>query len=79
MPSRGRATSQGDALDSELIDRKSLDTLVKKMRRNFTAAVGVGAVVAATVLIAWSHAGRVRSTGCVRLTRRDLPGPGFIR
>lgn len=50
------------ALDSELIDnRKSLDELVKTNAPELTAAVGVGAVVAATVLIAWSHAGRVRS------------------
>ncbi|WP_374230561.1 hypothetical protein [Rhodococcus sp. ARC_M6] len=63
------------ALDAELVDnRKSLDALVKTTAPELTAAMGVGAVVAATVLIAWSHAGRLRSEAA----RRDLPDPGVL-
>ena len=50
------------ALDSELIDNRDfLDALVNTNAPELTASVGVGAVIAATVLIAWSQAGRVRS------------------
>ncbi|BCF86664.1 hypothetical protein RQCS_62090 (plasmid) [Rhodococcus qingshengii] len=50
------------ALDAQLVDnRRSLDALVKTNAPELTAAVGLGAVIAATVLIAWSDAGRVRS------------------
>ena len=45
------------------------------MRRNVTAAVGVGAVVAATVLIAWSHAGRVRSEAAFASLAGTCPVP----
>ena len=45
------------------------------MHRNFTAAVGVGAVIAATVLIAWSHAGRVRSEAAFASLAGTCPIP----
>ena len=64
------------ALNSELIDnRKSLDALVKTTAPELTASVGVGAVVAATVLIAWSHAGRVRSEAAFASLAGTCPIP----
>ncbi|MBF7737752.1 transposase, partial [Rhodococcus sp. FH8] len=64
------------ALDAELVDnRKSLDALVKTNAPELTAAVGVGAVVAATVLIAWSHAGRVRSEAAFASLAGTCPVP----
>ena len=64
------------ALDAELVDnRKSLDALVKTNAPELAAAVGVGAVVAATVLIAWSHAGRVRSEAAFASLAGTCPVP----
>uniref|UniRef100_UPI003558D7CD hypothetical protein n=1 Tax=Rhodococcus qingshengii TaxID=334542 RepID=UPI003558D7CD len=68
------------ALDAEFVTIESLSAhWSRPVRRNFAAVVGAGTVVAASVLIAWSHAGRVRSKGRIRLARRDLLDPGFIR
>ncbi|MDV6278842.1 transposase, partial [Rhodococcus erythropolis] len=64
------------ALDTELVDnRKSLDAIVTTTAPELTAAVGVGAVVAATVLIAWSHAGRVRSEAAFASLAGTCPIP----
>lgn len=50
------------ALDAELIDnRKSLDTIVGDLAPELCELPGVGSVVAAAVLTAWSHPARVRS------------------
>ncbi|MCX0271548.1 IS110 family transposase [Nocardia zapadnayensis] len=64
------------ALDIELRDnRKALDMLVEATAPELTAAPGVGAVVAASVLIAWSHPGRVRSEAAFAALAGTCPIP----
>jgi transposase len=64
------------ALDIELRDnRKALDTLVETTAPDLTATPGVGAVVAASVLIAWSHPGRVRSEAAFAALAGTCPIP----
>lgn len=63
-------------LDIELRDnRKALETLVEATAPELTAAPGVGAVVAASVLIAWSHPGRLRSEAAFAALAGTCPVP----
>ncbi|MGV0740733.1 IS110 family transposase, partial [Mycobacterium syngnathidarum] len=49
-------------LDAELADnRKGLDSLVEELAPELCELPEIGSVVAASVLTAWSHPGRVRS------------------
>ncbi|TCN53375.1 transposase [Rhodococcus sp. SMB37] len=71
-----RLASRIKALDSELKgNRKSLDAAVKTTAPELSALKGVGAVVAASVLIAWSHAGRVRSEAAFAALAGTCPIP----
>lgn len=64
------------ALDTELRNnRKALDALVSAAAPELTALRGVGAVVAASVLIAWSHPGRVRSEAAFAALAGTCPIP----
>lgn len=64
------------ALDIELRDnRKALDSLVETTAPDLTATPGVGAVVAAAVLIAWSHPGRLRSEAAFAALAGTCPIP----
>jgi transposase len=64
------------ALDIELRDnRKALDALIETTAPELTATPGVGAVVAASVLIAWSHPGRVRSEAAFAALAGTCPIP----
>jgi transposase len=64
------------ALDTELRDnRKSLDALVQATTPELTAVPGVGSVVAASVMIAWSHPGRVRSEAAFAALAGTSPIP----
>ncbi len=56
-------------------NRKSLDALVETTAPGLTAVVGIGAVVAAIVLIAWSHADRVRSEAAFASLAGTCPIP----
>ncbi|MFI6169407.1 IS110 family transposase [Nocardia sp. NPDC051052] len=63
-------------LDAELRDnRKALDALVEATVPTLIAVPGVGAVVAASVLIAWSHPGRVRSEAAFAALAGTCPIP----
>lgn len=63
-------------LDIELRDnRKALETLVDATTPELTAAPGVGPVVAASVLIAWSHPGRLRSEAAFAALAGTCPIP----
>ncbi len=64
------------ALDVELRDnRKALAELVETTAPKLTVAPGVGAVVAASVLIAWSHPGRLRSEAAFAALAGTCPIP----
>jgi transposase len=64
------------ALDVELRDnRKALEKLVETTAPELTATAGVGAVVAASVLIAWSHPGRLRSEAAFAALAGTCPIP----
>lgn len=64
------------ALATELRDnRKALDALIETTAPELTAAPGVGAVVAAAVVIAWSHPGRVRSEAAFAALAGTCPIP----
>jgi transposase len=64
------------ALDIELRDnRKALDALIETTAPELTATPGVGDVVAAAVLIAWSHPGRVRSEAAFAALAGTCPIP----
>jgi transposase len=64
------------ALESELADnRKKLDAVVKACAPKLVDLPGVGAVVAASILIAWSHPGRVRSEGAFASLAGTCPIP----
>ncbi|ODQ99207.1 transposase [Mycobacterium intermedium] len=64
------------ALDGELIDnRKSLDSLVRGVAPELCELPGVGSVVAACVLTAWSHPGRVRSEAAFAALASTCPIP----
>ena len=63
------------ALDAELVDnRKSLDAIVEQLAPQLCALPGVGSVVAASVLTAWSHPGRVRSGAAFAALAGTCPG-----
>lgn len=71
-----RLASRIKALEIELHDnRKKLDAAVKASAPTPSALRGVGAVVAASVLIAWSHAGRVRSEAAFAALAGTCPIP----
>ncbi|WP_249353575.1 transposase [Rhodococcus sp. USK13] len=64
------------ALDTELIDnRKALDSAVNAVAPELPELPGVGSVVAASVLIAWSHPGRVRSEAAFTALAGTCPIP----
>jgi transposase len=64
------------ALDAELIDnRKALDSAVGSVAPELPELPGVGSVVAASVLIAWSHPGRVRSEAAFAALAGTCPIP----
>ncbi len=64
------------ALDGELVDnRKSLDSLVEDVAPELCELPGVGSVVAACVLTAWSHPGRVRSEAAFAALAGTCPIP----
>jgi hypothetical protein len=65
-------------LDGELVDnRKALDVAVAETAPELCKLPGVGSVVAASVLTAWSHPGRVRSDAAFAALARTLPIPAF--
>lgn len=64
------------ALDGELADnRKALDAAVEETAPELVELPGVGAVVAACVLTAWSHPGRVRSEAAFAALAGTCPIP----
>jgi len=64
------------ALDGELAEnRKALDVLVTQAAPELFALPGVGSVVAATVLTAWSHPGRVRAEAAFATLAGTCPIP----
>src|SRR5690606_29258328 len=64
------------ALDRELVDnRKSLDSLVEDVAPELCELPGVGSVVAACVVTAWSHPGRVRSEAAFAALAGTCPIP----
>ena len=64
------------ALDAELVDnRKALDAAVADVAPELCELPGVGSVVAACVLMAWSHPGRVRSEAAFAALAGTCPIP----
>jgi transposase len=64
------------ALDGELVDnRKALDGAVADTAPELCELPGVGSVVAASVLMAWSHPGRVRSEAAFAALAGTCPIP----
>lgn len=64
------------ALDAELIDnRKALDATVEDVAPELCELPGVGSVVAACILTAWSHPGRVRSEAAFAALAGTCPIP----
>lgn len=64
------------ALHVELTDnRTQLDALVAAQAPQLLEKTGMGAVVAATVLVAWSHPGRVRSEAAFASLAGTCPIP----
>ena len=64
------------ALDGELVDnRKALDAAVEDVAPELCELPGVGSVVAACVLTAWSHPGRVRSEAAFAALAGTCPIP----
>jgi transposase len=64
------------ALDGELVDnRKALDVAVADTAPELCELPGVGSVVAASVLTAWSHPGRVRSEAAFAALAGTCPIP----
>lgn len=64
------------ALDGELLDnRKALDAAVADTVPKLCELPGVGSVVAASVLTAWSHPGRVRSEAAFAALAGTCPIP----
>ena len=79
------ATCRGEAvrlarpirdLDQQIAaNRVQLDALVAAQAPELTTLTGVGSVVAATVLIAWSHPGRIRSEAALAAIAGACPIP----
>ena len=64
------------ALDAELVDnRKALDAAVEDVAPELCELPGVGLVIAACVLTAWSHQGRVRSEAAFAALAATCPIP----
>jgi transposase len=64
------------ALDAELVDnRKELDAAIEAVAPELCELPGVGSVVAACVLTAWSHPGRVRSEAAFAALAGTCPIP----
>jgi transposase len=64
------------ALNGELVDnRKALDAAVEETAPELCELPGVGSVVAASVLTAWSHPGRVRSEAAFAALAGTCPIP----
>lgn len=63
-------------LDSDLaVNRADITELIRQDTPQLLELTGVGAVVAATVLIAWSHPGRVRSEAAMASLAGTCPIP----
>jgi len=68
------------ALNGELVDnRKALDAAVEETAPELCELPGVGSVVAASVLTAWSHPGRVRSGAAFAALAGICPIPAVLR
>lgn len=71
-----RLARQIRTLDQQLAtNRTQLDQLVAAQAPELTALTGVGSVVAANVLIAWSHPGRVRTEAAFAAIAGTCPIP----
>lgn len=71
-----RLASRVVAVQHELADnRTAIDGLVAQQAPQLLDMVGVGPVVAATVLVAWSHPGRVRSEAALASLAGTCPVP----
>jgi transposase len=67
-------------LTAEAADhRQAILVLVRAWRTDLLARAGVGPIVAATVLCAWSHAGRCRSDPALAMLGGAAPDPGLQR
>jgi hypothetical protein len=64
-------TLKAEALDHE----RALRAIVRSWRPDLLDQVGVGPIVAATVLAAWSHPGRVRTEGAFAMLAGAAPIP----
>ena len=63
-------------LETDLADnRAALDGLVTEQAPELLALTGIGSVVAAAVLVAWSHPGRVRSEAALAPLAGTCPIP----
>jgi transposase len=68
------------ALDSDLAaNRTALTAAVTAQAPELLKVRGVGPVVAATVLHAWSHPGRIHSEAAFAAARRSLPATRLLR
>ena len=59
--------------------QKAIVGIIRGWRPDLLEEFGVGPIVAATVLCAWSHPGRIHCRGGVRDARRRRPDPGEQR
>ncbi len=67
------ATSEADQLEQEIL------THVRALAPQLLDEPGVGPIVAAQLIVAWSHQGRVRSEACFRPPRRHRTDPRLQR
>ena len=56
--------------------QKAIVAIIRSWRPDLLEEFGVGPIVAATVLYAWSHPGRIHCRGGVRDARRRRTDPG---
>lgn len=71
-----RLARQIHHLDHQITtNRAQLDALVAEQAPNLTTLTGVGSVVAASILIAWSHPGRVRTEAAFAKIAGTCPIP----
>jgi hypothetical protein len=66
-------TAEAAELERELLGH------VRALAPQLLDEPGVGPIVAAQVIVAWSHRGRLRSEGRLRPPRRRRAGPGLER
>jgi transposase len=71
-----RLATRIDQLGADLVDnRRQLTSLVQAQAPQLLGLTGIGEVVAATVLVAWSHPGRVRSEAALASLAGTCPIP----